>query len=242
MTEYDYSPEAYQAHLANMSRISKWVDRTEEHRPEFANAAALTEQQRAAMQSHAASPPPSPGPERRNSFGGRRRNIPPPLPLHPYGTPDPAYAAMGIRMSPYGPMHSADEHGMGFVYANGPGSPGPMPRSAGAQMMVMAPPLMSPPLMSPPPSPPHHHHHHGHSRRSRANSFSLAPPPPFAAAPYMGMGMGMASPPPGYAPAGPSYVIMPPSPSRHHHHRSGRHRGHPGVSYVVSNPALLFGA
>ncbi|KAG6810570.1 hypothetical protein H0H92_011296 [Tricholoma furcatifolium] len=237
MTEYDFSPEAYQAHLDNMSRISRWVDRTEEHRGEYTNAAALIDPN---------GPPPappssSPPTELRSSFGSRRKKVPTPLALHPFGTPDPFYAAMqsGVGMSPYAsPMHS------GVVYANGLGSPGPMPspmyghpgypmpRSAGVQMMVMPPPLMSPPLVSPPPSPPHYqaHHHHRHSRRSRANSFSLslAPPaPPYAGDPMMSMGM---------APPTPTYVIMPPTTSRHHR---DRHRSRPEVQFVVSVQSLM---
>ncbi|KAF5312096.1 hypothetical protein D9619_003503 [Psilocybe cf. subviscida] len=35
MTEYDYSPEAYDRFLATQDRIAKWVDTTERHRPEF---------------------------------------------------------------------------------------------------------------------------------------------------------------------------------------------------------------
>ncbi|KAG6820130.1 hypothetical protein H0H93_005005 [Arthromyces matolae] len=156
MTEYDFSPEAFQAHLDNMNRVSRWVGRTEEHRSQFGNAAALMEEG-ANIRQH------SPPPEHKTSFGTRRKKIPPPLPLHPFGTPDPMYVPMsaqpGMGMSPYAsPLHSADES---FIYASGLGSPGPMPphipgypgyatpRSAGVQMMMASPPLMSPPLLSP---------------------------------------------------------------------------------------------
>jgi hypothetical protein len=35
MTEYDYSPEAYDRYLATQRRIANWVDQTEHHRPQF---------------------------------------------------------------------------------------------------------------------------------------------------------------------------------------------------------------
>lgn len=33
MTEYDYSPDAYEKHLATQSRISRWVDKTRRYAP-----------------------------------------------------------------------------------------------------------------------------------------------------------------------------------------------------------------
>ncbi|KAG5637605.1 hypothetical protein H0H81_003997 [Sphagnurus paluster] len=38
MTEYDFSPGAYERYLATQRRIANWVDHTEGHRPEFGNA------------------------------------------------------------------------------------------------------------------------------------------------------------------------------------------------------------
>lgn len=35
MTEYDYSPEAYDRYMRTQQRIAKWVDQTEEYRPHF---------------------------------------------------------------------------------------------------------------------------------------------------------------------------------------------------------------
>ncbi|KAH0590078.1 hypothetical protein H2248_000254 [Termitomyces sp. 'cryptogamus'] len=229
MTEYDFSPETYQAHLENMNRISRWVDRTEGHRAEFGNAAALVENQ---FERTIRDSSPSPSPERRRSFDGRRK-VPPPLPLHPCGTP---MKTGQFGMSPYAsPMYSGDDRNLGFVYSHGQISPGtmpmyiyghpshpmPMPHSAGVQIMTMAPPVMSPAPASPPPSLPHHHH--GHFRRSRANSFSITPPTHLLAVPLSG----------GYAQATPNAVIVPPISTRHH--RLDRHlRGRPPVSYVVS--------
>lgn len=38
MTEYDYSPEAYERYLATQNRIAKWVDETEQHRSQYEHA------------------------------------------------------------------------------------------------------------------------------------------------------------------------------------------------------------
>jgi hypothetical protein len=38
MTEYDYSPEAYDRYLATQNRIARWVDETEQHRSEYEHA------------------------------------------------------------------------------------------------------------------------------------------------------------------------------------------------------------
>ena len=38
MTEYDYSPDALERYLATQTRIARWVDETEQHRPQFQHA------------------------------------------------------------------------------------------------------------------------------------------------------------------------------------------------------------
>jgi hypothetical protein len=38
MTEYDFSPEAYERYVHTQERIAHWVDETEEHRPQFGSA------------------------------------------------------------------------------------------------------------------------------------------------------------------------------------------------------------
>ena len=38
MTEYDFSPEAYERYTATQNRIAQWVDNMEQHRPEFQHA------------------------------------------------------------------------------------------------------------------------------------------------------------------------------------------------------------
>jgi len=101
MTEYDYSPDAYERHLDNMHRIENWVDQTEQQRPQFSNAAALTLSN---AREQGMRPPP-----------------PPPLnlPQHGYGMQYP-YAP---------PPPSASSCSEGFAYASAMGSPGPMPTS-----------------------------------------------------------------------------------------------------------------
>ncbi|KAF8632595.1 hypothetical protein AX15_001801 [Amanita polypyramis BW_CC] len=42
MTEYDYSPEAFERHIATQRRISRWVDNTERHRFEFHTGQEVT--------------------------------------------------------------------------------------------------------------------------------------------------------------------------------------------------------
>jgi len=42
MTEYDYSPEAYERFMANQRRISHWVDNTERYREEFSTGNDIT--------------------------------------------------------------------------------------------------------------------------------------------------------------------------------------------------------
>ncbi|RDB27197.1 hypothetical protein Hypma_004430 [Hypsizygus marmoreus] len=195
MTEYDFSPEAYQHHLANMHRIGKWVDTTEQHRPQFTDAAALTEGQRRGR-----------GRRLRRSSFGHRREPPPPLALPPHGHPQGVefgYSAMHAYPSP---PHSSASFDMDFAYAKGPGSPGPM---AGHPQMYMYPGLQphSPfGFVTPPPSPHRPSHYHRHSSRSRhghsrSSSQSFLSQPMFY--PYMGGGNGqqygqsyvMASPP-----------------------------------------------
>ncbi|KAG5651955.1 hypothetical protein H0H81_006805 [Sphagnurus paluster] len=133
MTEYDFSPEAYQAHLANMHRISKWVDRTEEHRPEFGNAAALVDPT---------------GPRRPSAYDGHhRQRAPPPPPLllpgPPLGAPfsfEPGHSTgMAASLYTYGPSppYTPD---VDFMYARGPGSPGPMPLAPPQMHMHHGPP------------------------------------------------------------------------------------------------------
>ena len=100
MTEYDFSPDAYQRHMENMHSISRWVDYTEQHRSQFDNAAALTPH-------HTMS-----APHERNTSSRR----PPPLQDLPRGMDS-------YLTTPTRPASPPEE----FPYARAPGSPGPMP-------------------------------------------------------------------------------------------------------------------
>lgn len=44
MTEYDFSPEAYDRYMHTQQRIASWVDQTEEHRPQFGSATTQSSQ------------------------------------------------------------------------------------------------------------------------------------------------------------------------------------------------------
>jgi len=185
MTEYDFSPEAYQRHFEKMNSISKWVDNTEHYRPEYEDAAALTEGQR-----------------HRNrlsrSRSASRRRAPPPPPLRL----PPLELGMHSYESPY--QSPAVPHDMEFAYA---GSPGPMP----SHMVYSAAPQLS--LIAPDHHRSSHHDHHSHHssrshsrhrrrshNHSRSSSISYAP----GSAVYV---------PPVSAPAyGPGYVVLPPPP------------------------------
>jgi len=214
MTEYDFSPEAYQQHLANMSRISHWVDRTERHRPEFQDASVLLD---------SSSLPPLYSPD--DPPRGKLRKRPPPLPLHLPPHPQYLYPS---------PPFSAN---FDFSYAPGPFSPGPMPYPPPLMSAPPPPPgHMYPQLPFSPPTSPrrrHHHSHHSHGRssrrssRSRSSSFSFAPVTSIGMGyyPYTGIHPGAAPPPLAYA-SGPPVVVLPPS-HAHHGFRNG-------ASYMVS--------
>jgi hypothetical protein len=214
MTEYDYSPEAYERYLATQNRIAKWVDETEHHRSEFKHAVPTGS-------SRDSSPEASLASKLKKAIAPRRRPKPnlfinPPPPSDDSSSGDDSY---------------------------GPG-PGPMPLSAPGIMFAaphspMYAPMMAPatgvPMLSPPPmmmpqttyiTSPHgsssHRHHHGHSSshgHHRSHSYVRSPghlTPAGAPGPYYAM----ASPPvsPGYqymyppmsgGSAHPGYIMMP---------------------------------
>ena len=167
MTEYDYSPEAHQRFLASMNRIAKWVDNTEHHRSQFADAAAPTAP-------HSMESP------RRESFQRR----PPPLHLPPVG-----------QSYPYPPPpHSTSSSSDDVVYADGPHSPGRMPMSMfqppAPVYGPMAPPHTPYPLYSPNSSPRSPMPSHGHG----PPTYFMPPPMPFN--PYSAMAPGYVIVPP----------------------------------------------
>ena len=99
MTEYDFSPEAYQHHLAKMDSISRWVDDTERNRSQFTNAAALSGYPQT-MSSH-------------RTESTTRRQAHPPLPHD---------LTRGFGLS-----RRRDPLSEEFAYFTNPGLPGPMP-------------------------------------------------------------------------------------------------------------------
>ena len=171
MTEYDYSPEAYERYLATQTRIANWVDTTESHRREFEPALNAV-------------PPTAPTVK-------RPAPRPAPLPMQPYGAPPMgpyAVAPPPPRRSP-----SAD------TYEYGPG-PGPMPLPGGYAPHPAYAPMLPPGAHqayllpahrshshSHSHSHGHHSHGHGHPRRHHSQGYYTTAAPPVSptyAAPY----------------------------------------------------------
>ena len=171
MTEYDFSPQAHQRYLANMNRIARWVDQTEHHRSEFADAAALLT-------------PHSMESRRRENFHQRL----PPLHLPPFGQSYPYH----------GPSRSASSSSSSdnVIYADGPLSPGRMPMSMFQQPPVQAYSPMASPHTPHPLYFPHTSPRRLMSSHSHGSPTYLAPPPvPFN--PYSAMAPGFVIVPPG---------------------------------------------
>ncbi|KAF9457302.1 hypothetical protein BDZ94DRAFT_1240904 [Collybia nuda] len=197
MTEYDFSPEAYHRHLENMHGISRWVDQTEQNRPQFENAAALTARG---------------GKEHRGRLGKKRssRRPPPPPPL-----PLPPQHGM-VHMPQYPTSPYSGSSSQGFGYSSAPNSPGPMPTlSLYQQPSQYLSPMPSYGYGVPPPYPPSGYmqgypaspsHSHGYG-----SSYAFPPPqPPFGQFPGMVVGGNMVAP---------GYVILPQSSGRRSHRR-----------------------
>ena len=212
MTEYDFSPEAYQRHLDNMARISRWVHYTEEHRPEFEDAAALVLDRRG--RPRPSSPPPP------NKLKKRPHALPlPPLgtpPEHPYPYPPHVPRSVGSNFD-YG-MGMGVGMGMGMDYLS-PGGPMYAPMSA----PIPPPGGMYPQLTLVSPHHSHRSRSRSHSRRksrSRSSSISYAAPPIVTAPPgyYPYAPQGPLPSPMGYAPP-PGFMIVPPSGGSSRYHR-----------------------
>lgn len=128
MTEYDYSPEAYQRYLATQQRISKWVDTAEKSRTQFANPFNPPDTHRPG------SPPASKRSSRRSSrerrHHRRRRSL-----SYSSESEDERYRG-GSRGPGPTPLRSA------------PGPSGAFPPNQIPFQMVVSP-MASPPLVSP---------------------------------------------------------------------------------------------
>ena len=156
MTEYDYSPEAYERYNATQNRIANWVDKTEQHRAEFQLGDAR-DLPRSGPVSHPRSRP-HPSPPRRQISGQ-------PQPTH-------------LAYPP--PSESSDSSDS---YYEGPWpqkSPPVLPRHQQPALHLM----QQPPMLRLP-SPQRVSHHHRHRPRTHRRSvshqsplyYSLPPPP-----------------------------------------------------------------
>jgi cell division septation protein DedD len=156
MTEYDYSPQAYERYLATQNRIANWVDKTEQHRAEF--------------QSANTDPPDltrsGPGP---TSSRSKLKRSSPPRRRQPSGQSQPKQL---IAHPPPESDSSSDDY-----------YEGPWPASMHQPMQQPPPPvMMAPAFVTPPHRVSRHHRHRSHDRR-RSHShhsptyYSLASPP-----------------------------------------------------------------
>lgn len=173
MTEYDYSPEAYERYLATQTRIANWVDKTEQHRPQFQPAVP------------SGSPPDPSMRPRHPSYDSHSK------PKLPYQQQQPRQ----LFIHPPSPeSESSDDYGDG---------PGPMPLPNSGMMFPlqqqafyhstqpMGHPMISPPpMIMPQPQtymmPPHRSsrpHHRSRSSRSHSRSHSLHTPAYYSMAP-----------------------------------------------------------
>ncbi|KAF9568447.1 hypothetical protein CPC08DRAFT_757546 [Agrocybe pediades] len=187
MTEYDFSPEAYERYLATQARIANWVDKTEQHRAQFEHAIQP-------------SPPPSGSPPARPSHhsydshhGSRSKRSPPP-PMHLHGHPQQYQQPRQLFIHPPSPASDSSDD-----YGDGPGpmpltSPGvvfpqqqqhpaayhhlaPMPMMHAPGPMVLPQTYMATPHHK---SSSRHHHRSSHSRSRSHHSpgyYSVASPP-----------------------------------------------------------------
>ena len=203
MTEYDYSPEAYERYLNTQRRIADWVDQTEDCRPQFANALA---------------PPPSyfPGADDPNTRAGRqgRRHHRRHSPKH------------FRSRSPSADSESDSEYGYGS------GRPDPIPlRSAPGHLggsfpasqlpwNQAAPPMMAQPQRPMPPSyygapayPDPTMMRRSHSSHNPRHLYPPVPgpaPTPIYSPPVSPGVYGVVPPPPG------PYITVVPTPPPHH--------------------------
>ncbi|KAK2461959.1 hypothetical protein APHAL10511_006422 [Amanita phalloides] len=128
MTEYDFSPEAYDRYIANQRRIAHWVDNTELHRAEFNPATDPDPMRRTS--SH--DPPPRPSHRRHSSLPY------PPVPHYPF-----PHNAAGPSLP--GPMPIVPPPPR-VMYVSPPRSPNSRQSHHSAATYVVAPP---PALSSP---------------------------------------------------------------------------------------------
>ena len=161
MTEYDYSPEAYERYLSTQRRITNWVDNTEQHRAEFRTGNDITPSVAPTVydddiDSCKRRPASHDGPVRPGHRRHASSNYPPYGHIPHYATPPP------LPYYPYLPHNSA-----------GLSLPGPMP------MRPIVPPPPQVMLVSPPRS-----RESQKSRKSHRTSTATYVLGPSSATPY----------------------------------------------------------
>ncbi|KAM6498057.1 hypothetical protein JOM56_006005 [Amanita muscaria] len=181
MTEYDFSPEAFDRHLATQRRIARWVDQTERHRGQFSSNISLP-------------PPPVPPTVKRGGVDDYFGNTQRPSPGRPDYTNHRRHSSVNVpghkyASPPVNPQYRYQSHSSGLPM----GAPVPL-----AHYPMAPPPLM---VISPPQS-----RESQRSRRSHTSSTYVVAPPPVNTPQYYAYPYPYAPPPPGYtyiAPAGP---------------------------------------
>ncbi|EAU93176.2 hypothetical protein CC1G_10544 [Coprinopsis cinerea okayama7 len=166
MTEYDYSPEAYERYLRTQQRIAKWVDKTEVCRPQFADAIKPPTTHMPGYESPQSRPKHSP---HRSRYRSRSST--------PHSSDDEAYGRAPYAPGPMPPMRSAPGHSGAFPQHQMP--------------YQYTSPLASPPLVSPqgqmPPS------YYGtpsiQQVKAQKRSRSYQPPPPLVLSPPVSPGV-----------------------------------------------------
>ena len=162
MTEYDFSPQAYERYLATQNRIANWVDKTEQHRGEFQSANTdppdLTRSGPGPTSSHSKLKRSSPSPPRRQHPQPKQLVHPPP--------PESDSSSDDYYEGPWPPasMHQ------------------PLPPMQQQHLSSLPPVMMAPAFVTPPHRVSRHHRHRSHDRR-RSHShhsptyYRLASPP-----------------------------------------------------------------
>ena len=183
MTEYDFSPQAYERYLATQNRIANWVDKTEQHRGEFQSA------EEAPPDLTRSGPGPASHSKSKRSSSSRHPQSKQ-LVIHP---PPPESESSSSSEGYYeGPWPAQ-------VHQAGPGMVLPPVQ----QPLLSSPPpmMMAPAFVTSPQRVSHHHRHRTHDRRRSHSHHSPA---------YYSMGSPPLSP--GYQytyPGNQGYVMMP---------------------------------
>lgn len=179
MTEYDYSPEAYERYLSTQRRIASWVDRTETCRPQFANALAPPSEYLPGHEPDSRSKRPGRRLQRRQSQHfrsrspsvdsssseeyGYRPNLPGPMPMRSAPGHLGSFPAAQMPWNQPLPMVSPHSRPMPPSYYAAPNyrdykshmrAQSYGPRHYPAQPMMYSPPVSPGPYGFPPPPPP----------------------------------------------------------------------------------------